>query len=52
MGLELFHLRVVKTDYTRTMKEEGVPKKPLGCSFLLCIFTSLLEWDNLNLTDG
>lgn len=27
MGLELFHLRVVKTDYTRKMKEESVPKK-------------------------
>lgn len=42
--LELFQLRVVKTDYTRTMSEESVPKKPpLGCSFLLWIFTSLLE---------
>lgn len=42
--LELFQLRVVKTDYTRTKSEESVPKKPpLGCSFLLWIFTSLLE---------
>lgn len=38
MGLELFNLRVVKTDYTRTMNKESVPKKPLGCSFFAVDF--------------